>query len=89
MASSLTVTGTQSFLEEARAKGTHRSRLSIHLNTARRRRWLMVQLITMPNSSVDDSEDSLQAHNRQVEPTTGWQHLVDDFQRTSIATRCL
>lgn len=38
-------------------KGIRRSRFSLHLNTARRRRWLLVQLVTAPalDAGSDDS----------------------------------
>jgi hypothetical protein len=35
-------------------KGIRRSRLSFHFNTARRRRWLLVQLVTAPALPGDD-----------------------------------
>lgn len=36
-------------------RGIKRSRFSLHLNTARRRRWLLVQLVTAP--AIDRSPD--------------------------------
>ena len=35
-------------------KDIRRSRLSFHFNTARRRRWLLVQLVTAPALPGDD-----------------------------------
>jgi hypothetical protein len=37
-------------------KGIHRSRFSFHFNTARRRRWLLVQLVTAPALPGDADE---------------------------------
>jgi hypothetical protein len=41
-------------------RGIKRSRFSLHLNTARRRRWLLVQLVTAP--AIDRSPDEAQYH---------------------------
>jgi hypothetical protein len=34
--------------------GIHRSRFSFHFNTAHRRRWLLVQLVSAPAIATDD-----------------------------------
>ena len=42
--------------------GIRRSRFSLHLNTARRRRWLLVQLVTAPAIDAEPGEDYTPAH---------------------------
>ena len=37
-------------------RGIRRSRFSLHLNTARRRRWLLVQLVTAPALDIEEGE---------------------------------
>lgn len=37
-------------------RGIRRSRFSLHLNTARRRRWLLVQLVTAPALDIEEGD---------------------------------
>ncbi len=48
MASSMTMAGSLASAEEATLKGVRRSRLSFHFSTPRVRRWLLVQLVSVP-----------------------------------------
>lgn len=55
---------------EAPLKGARRSRLSLHFNTPRVRRWLLVQLVSIPLDEIDEDESpelAYRAHT-QVQP---------------------
>ncbi len=43
-------------LLEELEKQTRRSRLSLHLNTRKRRRWLLIQLVSIPVSNLMEEE---------------------------------
>jgi len=71
--------------------GIHRSRLSLHFNTARKRRWLMVQLVTaptLPNPTIGQTEHPTPYAAPEPE-RAGYHHMIDSFQAGSIATRCI
>jgi len=71
--------------------GISRSRLSLHFNTARKRRWILVQLVTapaLPDPAVDEVEHSTPYAAPKPE-RTDYHHLIDSYQKGAIATRCI
>ena len=72
-------------------QGISRSRLSFHFNTARKRRWLLVQFVTAPaiaDTAIDQSEQPTPYAEPQPEHLD-YHHLIDSFQANRIATRCI
>ena len=70
-------------------KGISRSRFSFHFNTARRRRWIMVQLVTAPALATEDEPQQTTALNTMQTERTDYNYLVDNFQVSRLATRCI
>lgn len=71
--------------------GIHRSRLSFHFNTARKRRWLMVQLVTAPAAS-DPTVAQIEYPTPYAAPEperADYHHLIDRFQSNCIGARCI
>ena len=71
--------------------GIRRSRFSFHFNTARKRRWLMVQLVTAPtltDPSVEQTEHPTPYAALKPE-RTDYHHMIDRFQAGCIGTRCI
>ena len=86
-----TLTGTITPLtgiEGTPLKGARRARLSIHFNTPRMRRWLLVQLVTMPAQSEPDEVTALLAlrQARPARPTLG--QLLDHYQMERFTRLC-
>jgi hypothetical protein len=70
-------------------KGISRSRFSFHFNTARKRHWLLVQFVTAPALPAgDEPEQPTTRYSRQPE-RTDYNYLVDSFQVSRIAPRCM
>ena len=69
--------------------GISRSRLSFHFNTARKRRWLLVQLVTAPALPAADEPEQSTAYVRSTPERTDYDHLIDSFQTHSLAARCI
>ncbi len=68
-------------------KDIHRSRFSFHFNTARRRRWLLVQLVTAPALPGDDeittdTPDYSDARTERPTPAT----LLDNYVTSRTVT---
>jgi hypothetical protein len=57
MSSTVSVAGSL-FQEEKALKGVRRSRFSMHLNTRRARRWLLVQLVSVPVETAGEDSGS-------------------------------
>ena len=90
MASSVTLANPTGGLDDMASRGIRRSRLSVHFNTPRRRRWLLVQLVSMPLNNAIEEQDTqlprrLQAEAPRPKP---WQSLVDDYERAAMWRRC-
>ena len=71
--------------------GISRSRLSFHFNTARKRRWLLVQFVTapaLPDPAVDEVEHPTPYAAPKAE-RTDYHHLIDNYRTGAIATRCI
>jgi len=80
MTSNITTFGPATIIQEAAAPGLRRSRFSFHLNTPRRRRWLLVQLVSVPDDSKQKNEADLchSIRTRNAQPSLS--RLVDDFR---------
>ncbi len=85
----LTGTGTPlTGIEGTPLKGARRARLSIRFNTPRMRRWLLVQLVTMPVQGEPDEATGLLAlrQARPARPTLG--QLLDHYQMERFIRLC-
>ena len=71
-------------LEDSLLKGARRSRFSFHFNTLRRKRWLLVQLVSVP---VDTDEAQVDAPIQRSEPAhkpCKLGNLVDEFRASQM-----
>jgi len=72
-------------LLEEMERQTRRSRLSLHLNTRKRRRWLLIQLVSMPMSNLlaEELEDSSSKRSPGVPSSESWSdnysRLLDNY----------
>ncbi len=89
MTTSIRALGPATIIQEAAAPGLRRSRFSFHLNTPRRRRWLLVQLVSVPDDSKRKSEVDLchSIRSRNAQPSLA--RLVDDFRAAYSFNRCI
>lgn len=66
-------------------KGIRRSRLSFHFNTQKRRRWLLVQLVSAPAISAVEEDTACASTHVQQEPIRrGLANPIDEFQFNRI-----
>jgi len=83
MATTIGMTGPVPMLDDAASGGAHRSRLSIHFNTPRVRRWLLVQIVSVPVSEDPDPYDSGAALafrvRRESQPPAEITRLLDNY----------
>ncbi|MEO6456742.1 MAG: hypothetical protein ABIO92_00490 [Chloroflexia bacterium] len=89
MTSSITAFGPATTIGEAAATGLRRSRFSFHLNTPRRRRWLLVQLVSVPDDSKQKNEAELCHSIRSRTDQPSLTRLVDDFRAAYSFNRCI
>jgi hypothetical protein len=63
-------------------KGVRRSRLSIHMTTPRVRRWLLVQLVSIPVEETFEDGAGAQPYMRPMRTNQSrtYQQLIDDYQ---------
>jgi len=66
--------------------GISRSRFSFHFNTARRRRWLLVQLVTAPAIPTTDEPELALPRTVSTPERNDYNHLINTFQANSIGT---
>jgi hypothetical protein len=71
---------------EELAKNVRRSRMSFHLNTARRRRWFMVQLVSMPVEQAAEETGAYEPTPAQAEARRreNWPQLVDQYRSSQL-----
>jgi hypothetical protein len=77
-------------LEATPVKGVRRSRFSLHLNTPRVRRWLLVQIVSIPVVAGSEGERQTRtAHMRkpQAAPPDPMSRLLDDYQTGLLLRR--
>ncbi len=87
MTSNISALGPATIIRDAAVPGVRRSRFSFHINTPRRRRWLLVQLVSVPDDSVQKSEVELYQTLRSKRPQPSLGRLVDQFCTAHSLTR--
>lgn len=74
--------------EDTVPNGIKRSRLSVHLNTPRRRRWLLVQLVSLPNDLQDEKRESQHIdHLEPKAPPYDYNRLMSEFETSRLVRR--
>ncbi len=89
MSSTLGMTNSLSAQEEALFKGVRRSRFSLHLNTRRVRRWLLIQMVSVPVSAAAQEGEApvaRQTRESRTPPKTPAQ-LLDAFDMNRLYSR--
>jgi len=82
MASTFGITAPVSTFDDISPSRAHRSRFSIHINTPRVRRWLLVQLVTLPVGDDVDPLDGGPAPDLRLQPEApppGVERLLDNY----------
>ena len=87
MTSNISALGPATIIRDGAAPGVRRSRFSFHINTPRRRRWLLVQLVSVPDDSVQNDEVELYHTLRSKTPRPSLGRLVDDYCTAHSLTR--
>lgn len=69
--------------------GAHRSRLSLHMVTRRRWRWLLVQLVSISDPADPEKHELEAQHILPITPhQASWDHeyarLLDEFQESGL-----
>ena len=71
-------------LEEGILKGARRSRFSFHFNILRRKRWLLVQLVSVPADNEDaENNAKVQRINHEDHPCK-LSNIVDEFRASQM-----
>ncbi len=70
-------------VEEPALKGAHRSRLSVHFNTRRVRRWFLVQMVSVPVTAPEDSQSSIANYRPQDRQRQTLGAIVDRYTLAS------
>jgi hypothetical protein len=69
-------------------KGITRTRFSFHFTTLRKRRWILVQLVSAPTLATDDVD--LQPTTHHYTPARAdLHHLLDDYHSTRAPRHCI
>lgn len=90
MSSTLGMANTLTAKEETLFKGVRRSRFSLHLNTRRVRRWLLIQMVSVPvSATAEESEAPVARHARaNCTPAKSPAQLMDAFDMNRFYSRC-
>lgn len=82
MATTLGITNSLAAQEESLLKGVRRSRFSLHLNTRRVRRWLLIQMVSVPVSATAEAgEAPIARHARKSSaPAPTPAQLLDAYE---------
>lgn len=86
MSSTVSVAGSL-FQEEKALKGVRRSRFSMHLNTRRARRWLLVQLVSMPVEGSGEDSSAIHPARQYAGPHKSLGCLLDEHLSTGRCYR--
>lgn len=66
-------------------KGIKRSRFSFHFNTARRRRWLLVQLVSAPSTTMVEEDNTCASPYAEEQPVRrGLANRLEDYQMSRM-----
>ena len=91
MATTIGMTGPVPLLDDTASRGAHRSRFSNHFNTPRVRRWLLVQVVSVPVSEDPDPYDSgaaLTVHvRRESQPPADITRLLANYSHEQSLRR--
>ena len=87
MASTVGIVGRAVQPDEAVLNGIKRTRLSLHFNTRRVRRWLLVQLVRGPVQTGDEQETTSAQPVQFRGPQTTIKRLLDDYGVAQFARR--
>lgn len=73
-------------LDEGVLKGARRSRFSLHFNWLRRRRWLLVQWVSIPVESGDPSSNAAleRAARRQAARPLRLAGVLDEYSTAHV-----
>jgi hypothetical protein len=77
-------------IEEGILKDARRSRFSFHFNTLRRRRWVLVQLVSVPVDGEHVQADTALQKAAETQAATHYcplSKLVDDFRNNQMMKR--
>jgi len=91
MPSTLQMAGPLAASDDAAIAGVRRSRLSIHLTTPRVRRWLLVQLVSVPLHATSNEPvfDNTQFARAEAPRNAALDHLVDEYMTTQAIRRVM
>ncbi|MFL5731613.1 MAG: hypothetical protein ACJ78Q_00310 [Chloroflexia bacterium] len=91
MPSTLQMAGPMAATDDAAIDGVRRSRLSIHLSTPRVRRWLLVQMVSVPvhNTANEPAADSVQFARAEAPRHVHLGRLVDDYTTSQMLRRVI
>ena len=89
MSATIGMTNSLSAREEALFKGVRRSRFSFHLNTRRVRRWLLIQMVSVPvSATAEEGEAPVARHARKsVAPAQTPTQLLDAYETGRLYSR--
>ncbi|MEA2572761.1 MAG: hypothetical protein QOH93_59 [Chloroflexia bacterium] len=89
MSSTLSITNSLNAQEEALFKGVRRSRFSFHLNTRRVRRWLLIQMVSVPVSATAEEGEAPVARQarKSYAPTQTPAQLLSAFETGRLYSR--
>ena len=91
MPSTLQMAGPLTPADDAVIAGVRRSRLSIHLSTPRVRRWLLVQLVSVPVhvTTKEPNPDNASFAPAQAPARARLGRLLDDYVTTQTIRRII
>ena len=86
MASAISMASSVARADEQVLNGARRSRFSLHFKTPRVRRWLLVQIVSVPvGEEKEEVSRSLTKQAEAAQPTVS--HLLDEYVLSSQARR--
>ena len=89
MSSTLGMANSLNTQEEALFKGVRRSRFSLHLNTRRVRRWLLIQMVSVPVSATAEEGEVPVARQarKSCKPAETPAQLLNAFETSRLYSR--
>lgn len=87
MTSNIRALGSSTIIQDVTPPGLRRSRFSFHINTPRRRRWLLVQLVSVPDNAWQENDAELYRSVRARAEQPSLARLLDNFSATYAFNR--
>lgn len=87
MATSISMAKSAAQAKEPSLSGIKRSRFSFHFNTARTRRWLLVQLVTAPAIEEEDNTATRYYNLRSHATQPSLSRVMQDYYNSSTLKR--